>query len=168
MRTIDMIVVHNSATKDGLVVDMQAIRRYHTNYSYQGRTIKKTEATVLIEQGQSVRKPWTDIGYHFICEMVNDRYEILVGRMVNEPGAHAAGHNYNSIGICAVGEFEIEPPPPVQWGLMVKMCAALLDAYNLGVINLKGHRELGAPKTCPGTMFDMQRFREDVARMKRG
>lgn len=168
MRKIDSIIVHNSATKDGQVVDMQAIRRYHTSYAYRGKTIKKTEALALIEQGKTVKKPWSDIGYHFISELVNDRFEIIVGRMITIAGAHAEGHNSNSIGICAVGAFETDPPPIEQWKLMVKMCATCADVYNVKIANIKGHRELGVPKTCPGTMFDMKLFREDVNNILKG
>jgi len=164
MRSINSIIIHNSATKDGSVVDVQAIRRYHTSYAYQGNIIKKTDAMPLIEQGKTVKKPWADIGYHFLCEKVNDRYEILVGRMWNIEGAHATGHNFNTIGVCAVGAFETEPPPAEQWQMLVKLCVVLADQYSIKPENIKGHRELGAPKTCPGTMFDMNKFRADVAK----
>lgn len=161
---IEYLILHHSATKDGLVVDTQAIRRYHTSYAYEGEIIKKTIALALIEEGKTVKKPWSDIGYHFLCEKVNDRYEVLMGRMMNIDGAHTVGYNHNSLGICAVGCFDLEPPQPEQWGCLVKLCASLVQCFNIKVSHIKGHRDF-ANKTCPGTKFDLQQFRDDVARL---
>ena len=161
--TIEYIILHHSATKDGLVVDTQAIRRYHTSYAYEGQIIKKTNALALIEQGKQVKKPWEAIGYHWLCEKVNDHYEIIMGRMPNTVGAHTVGYNHNSWGVCAVGNFDSEAPPPDQWDMLVKLCSWIVTDKNIKVSNIKGHRDF-ANKTCPGTMFDLQRFRDDVAR----
>lgn len=77
MRKINMIVVHCSATPADARFDRDWIRDLHKN-----------------------RNGWRDIGYHFVIEVDG---EIRVGRTLDQVGAHVAGHNKHSIGICLIG-----------------------------------------------------------------
>lgn len=71
------IIVHCSATSPKLDIGVEDIRKWHV-------------------EGNK----WADIGYHFvICR----HGEIQVGRPLEYRGAHAAGHNHYSIGVCLVG-----------------------------------------------------------------
>jgi hypothetical protein len=138
------IILHHSATKDGLTVSWNAIRRYHINECV-----------------------WSDIGYHFGVELVGDpgdpagSYEVLMGRMPDRPGAHTSGHNAASLGVCFVGNFDLSPPPSGQWRRGVELVAWLCRAYGLRVNDIYGHRDF-ANKTCPGKMFDLEMFRSEV------
>ena len=131
----DTLVIHCSATKDGDSVNWQAIRKYHTE----------------------VQK-WADIGYHFGIEYVNGRPECLIGRIPTVPGAHVQGHNSYSLGLCVVGDFDVYPPSEMTWNFTVKICKWIVYQWNIKTI--LGHRELFSGKTCPGTKFDMAKFRE--------
>lgn len=142
------IVIHHSLTKDGRTVSWGAIRRYHTQ--------------VL---------GWNDIGYHFGIERIGSDYEILMGRMPDKTGAHArqAGMNHRGIGICVVGNYDIEPPPEGALVKLVELCGWLMREYNIPSRNIIGHRDAGMMegldwtkgefKTCPGKLFSIEKLR---------
>ncbi len=130
------IILHCSDTKDSGTVSWGAIRTYHTN------TIG-----------------WKDIGYHFGIELVGSYYEILLGRLLTEPGAHCEGHNADSIGICFVGAFDTEAVPAKQWDKGIKLVRWLMTIFNLTNRDVYGHREFNKQKTCPGTKFNLNTFR---------
>lgn len=138
------IILHHSATKDSGTVSWNAIRRYHMNEC-----------------------AWTDIGYHWGIEYITDpgspqgSYEILMGRMSDAIGAHTSGENNRSLGICFVGNFDEAPPPEEQWKQGVKLVVWLCKRYGIHPRMIFGHRTF-APKTCPGTMFDVEKFKQDV------
>ena len=132
----EVIIIHHSLTKDSLTASWPAIRKYHKNLG------------------------WADIGYHFGIEDINGGYEILTGRFPNVTGAHCRGFNKKSIGICMVGNFDIDPPPAKQVKVLIKLIAYLMKTYSITV--LLGHCELNLLKSCPGKMFDMDKLRDDV------
>ena len=72
----DYIVIHCSATKPSMDVDAETIRNWHVN-----------------ERG------WRDIGYHKVIKRNGD---VEDGRDVRDSGAHAAGYNSKSVGVCMV------------------------------------------------------------------
>lgn len=132
------IIIHHSATADSGTVSWGAIRRYHI-----------------------VECVWGDIGYHFGVELVGDGYEILAGRMPDAPGAHTRGQNAESIGVCLVGNFDAALPPALQWQKGVELVAWLCRNFSIPAAEVRGHRDF-ANKSCPGDMFDMNRFRRDL------
>jgi hypothetical protein len=135
------IILHHSATKDSGTVSWNAIRRYHVNECV-----------------------WGDIGYHFGIELTPDKgyapgsYEILMGRMPDVPGAHTKDHNQTSLGVCFVGAFDSEPVPAMQWEKGLALVRWLCRNWGIPVARVFGHREF-ANKTCPGLLFDLDRFR---------
>lgn len=141
------IILHHSLTKDSGSVSWGAIRKYHKD--------------VL---------GWYDIGYHYGIELINYNYEILVGRFENAYGAHTRGWNYKSIGICFVGNYDIEKPNIKMLNKGVELVRYLMDKYNIPKYNVIGHNEAWTlddfgykkypDKSCPGKLFDMKRFRE--------
>lgn len=136
------IVIHHSLTKDQTVVDWPAIRKYHKE--------------VL---------GWTDIGYTFGIERVyrasvGDSYEILVGRQLNQTGAHCKqqGKNKDSIGICLIGNFDLMPPPKEQLDQLVNLTKALMEIFKIPKKNVAGHCDFASYKTCPGKAFPWTKF----------
>lgn len=88
---IDAIVIHCSATKEGVDVKTEDIRRWHK------------------------ANGWFDIGYNYVVELDG---RIVKGRPLTVDGAHAntngvSGRPYNkhSIGICYVGGLDKDGKP---------------------------------------------------------
>ncbi len=131
-------MLHHSLTEDGKTVSWQAIRKYH------------------IEE-----KKWDDIGYHFGIELINDTYEILMGRPLDQEGAHCIGMNERALGICLVGNFDLAPPPEKQWRAAIILVRGLSRLLNIPFTCVVAHRDY-APKTCPGRNFDLEKFRREL------
>jgi hypothetical protein len=106
--------------------------------------------------------PWSDIGYHYGLELINDEYEILLGRMGDRRGAHCIGMNQKSLGVMFCGDFTHKAPSPELWSMGIKLIHSLKRIYNISAKNVIGHREHAANQTCPGGMFDLGHFRADL------
>lgn len=139
----DLIVVHCSATRPQQDVDANTIREWH------------------------MAKGWQDIGYHFVIKR-NGLIEL--GRPLEDVGAHAAGFNSRSVGICLAGGLDHEGNPltqhpagftPPQHDSLALLLKTLRSIYPSATI--LGHRDLSPDsnhngkiephewlKTCPG------------------
>jgi len=130
------IIIHHSATKQG---DAETFRRAHK------------------------AKGWRDIGYHYVIG--NGTYsgdgEVETGRTEAEDGAHcsADGMNRKSIGICLVGNFDIDKPTIAQMEALERLCRDIMARYKIPVSKVLGHGEVAATN-CPGKNFDMAAFRK--------
>lgn len=77
---------------------------------------------------------------------------IVEGRKVETAGAHVAGDNKNSIGICLVGKYAFTEK---QVEALIDLCREIIGVYDLDPDDFWGHREYwemnggAAPKTCP-------------------
>lgn len=76
MRTINEIIVHCSATKEGQNFTTQDIDRWHKARGFKC------------------------IGYHYVIYIDGS---VHFGRPIEEVGAHVKNHNAHSIGICYIG-----------------------------------------------------------------
>lgn len=76
MKKINKLVVHCSATRATADIGAADIRLWHK------------------------RQGWVDIGYHYVIKRDGT---VEKGRADDRPGAHVAGHNSDSLGICMVG-----------------------------------------------------------------
>ena len=128
-RRIDLLAVHCSATMPHHDVSAADIDRWHR------------------------KRGWSGIGYHYVIRRDGTQE---IGRDVDIAGAHAAGHNRNSIGICMIGGLGPDNKPAplytrAQWRSLKALLAELRTLYPDA--DVKGHRELGAPKACPS--FDV-------------
>jgi len=133
------IILHHSLTADSKTVSWSSIRRYHIE-----------------------TLGWNDIGYQWGIELVNEHYEIIMGRTCLENGAHTIGHNDTGIGICFVGNFDNTEVPPGQWQSGIRLVRWLMTTYHIRAADIRGHRDFAPYKTCPGAKFDINLFRLNV------
>ncbi|MGI6245182.1 MAG: N-acetylmuramoyl-L-alanine amidase [Pseudochelatococcus sp.] len=128
MRKITHIVIHCSATPPERDVAAAEIDRWHR------------------ERG------WAGIGYHFVIRLDGT---VERGRAEAQAGAHVAGHNANSIGICYVGGVSAsnvnvaqDTRTPAQKAAMERLVRELLTRYPGAEV--LGHRDFpGVGKACP-------------------
>lgn len=159
--TPEYIVIHHSATKDGSQNDWEAIRRYHMSWRYQGNIITEAEAKARIANGvKGVESPWKDIGYNWGAEFDGDCYRWKIGRPLTMNGAHCLeqGMNHRSIGICVVGNYDLDLVPDRLLQIVVQNVAALMQQFKIPRANIKRHSDYASYKTCPGTRFPWYRF----------
>ena len=149
MRDIKKIVIHCSDSTWGTSED---INRWH------------------LERG------WDCIGYHFVItngrSKSTDSYiadndgMLQEGRPVEKKGAHAKGHNFDSVGACLIGTHWFSSAQLFK--TLPKLLASLMFQYKIPVEEIFGHHELDEHKTCPN--IDMDALRSymgeiDVSRM---
>lgn len=126
MRQITHIVIHCSATRPDLDVGAEQIRVWH-----RGRG-------------------WSDIGYHYV---VRRSGAVEAGRPLERAGAHVAGHNAKTIGVCLVGGVDATGLPqanytPGQWAALEKLVGDLCEQFPAA--RVCGHRDFpGVAKACP-------------------
>jgi len=131
----DYIVIHCSATKPRMDIGLTEIRKWHV-------------------QGNG----WRDVGYHYI---IRRNGEVELGRSIRDTGAHAAGYNHKSVGLCMVGGMAEDNSAEnnftaQQWTALLDLVKQLKSNYpDADVI---GHNEI-SEKECPS--FDVQKWKGD-------
>ena len=120
MRSINEIIIHCSATREGQDISVDTIKKWHV----EGRG-------------------WSDIGYHFYI----DRNGIIQkGRAINLQGAHTKKNNKDSIGVCYEGT---HAPSLKQVNSLINLYRQLNSIYKITIDDWHGHNEYSSKK-CPG------------------
>jgi N-acetylmuramoyl-L-alanine amidase len=115
------IVIHCSASPDGREDTAEDIHNWHK------------------------AKGWDGIGYHYVIER---KGKLVRGRPDYWQGAHASGHNKDSLGICLIGtsKFTVD-----QFAILDNLLRKLKIKYK--GVKIIGHNEISS-KQCPG--FNVQ------------
>ena len=130
MRKINSIIIHCSATAEGKDYTVADIDRWHKS------------------------RGWKCIGYHYVIYRDGS---VHTGRSVEQIGAHCAGHNANSIGICYIGGLSSDNKTPkdtrtpAQIKALRDLVGELKKKYTGATVH--GHNEFAA-KECP--CFDVK------------
>lgn len=125
MRKINKVIVHCSATKPDQNITAKNIKKWHTE-----------------ERG------FKDIGYHYVIRRDGT---LEKGRDIGEAGAHARGHNLESIGVCLIGGIDKFNSPEQnytanQYYTLKKLLDVLCVTFpNADII---GHNNV-SDKACP-------------------
>ena len=127
----NLIVIHCSASRANQQVTVETIRHWH-----------------VVERG------WSDIGYHWIIDRGG---KVHAGRNARMIGAHARGHNHESIGVCLIGGLGDgdEPENNFTSGQMLTL-QMLVESLQLRYpgAEVVGHNELNPYKACPSFFVD--------------
>jgi len=129
----EMAVVHCSATKPSMDIGAKEIDFWHRE------------------------KGWFSIGYHYVIRRDGT---VEKGRPDDIPGAHARGHNHNSLGICLIGGVDDNGKPEdnfteEQHVSLYEVLFNLVGNYKLHTV--LGHRDLpNVNKACPS--FDVSEW----------
>lgn len=107
-----------------------------------------------------LQRGFSEIGYHFVI-LTNGKIE--PGRHVSLVGAHAFGKNFDSIGVCLIGDFRRSEPFTDQIESSQRLYHGLCRSYGKS-LGIDYHRELTEENPCPGMMFDRADFEEIVLR----
>lgn len=111
--------------------------------------------TTTVEDIRSWHKSrgFEDIGYHWVIEADG---AIKQGRLPTIKGAHAKGRNWDSWGVCVVGDntSASEAWSPAQEDSLISLIRAV--RVILPRVRVLGHREAGTtPTECPGLDFQV-------------
>ena len=125
MRVINKLIVHCSATREGMNISRDTIRDWH------------------------LARGFNDIGYHFYIDLDGNIHK---GRDIAKIGAHSKGQNRSSIGICYCGGVESDGKTPkdtrneAQKEALLCVLRTMKAMYPDAVIH--SHRDF-ANKACP-------------------
>ena len=105
---------------------------------------------------------WAGIGYHYV---IRTDGTIERGRPLATVGAHAQGHNFDTVGINVTGNFDVEKPTAAQLKALENLLASLCSIYGIepGAATICGHRDFNATD-CPGKNLYalLPQIRQDV------
>lgn len=177
-RTPTLVVIHCSATPSGRSIARGTPGK--PGYLNAAMVIDSWHATRGFKRGASDLRLHNgnlpSIGYHYVIDIDG---AVLSGRHEMEVGAHAAGHNANSIGVCLVGGVEPKTAAytPAQWASLARLLRQISVMRGIPLAAARrsgktltggicGHRDLSPDlnnngttepsewlKTCPG--FDV-------------
>lgn len=133
MRDISKIIIHCAATLPTMDIGAEEIRTWH------------------------VQRGFSDIGYHYVIRRDG---KIEKGRDIGIAGAHARGHNINSIGVCLVGGVDAHNDPCDNFTDKQKRALQKLLSFltlTFPASEVLGHRDLpNVRKACPS--FDVREW----------
>jgi len=144
-RAIKFIVIHCSASKNGEPLPLTELDRWHKLRGF------KRDPKLIGYNSPALKH----IGYHYV---VGHHGVVDGARGEREIGAHVAGFNANSLGICVVGTDAFSA---AQWEALKNLVQGLLKRYPRAEV--RGHRDFSPDqnrngviepfewlKTCPG------------------
>ena len=123
-RTINEIIVHCTATREGQEITVTQIDKWHKKRGFKG------------------------IGYHFVVYLDGS---VHTGRDIDAVGAHCTNHNKNSVGVCYVGGLDKEgKAKDTRTEAQKKALLDLLKQFRLDYpeVKIHGHNTF-SNKKCP-------------------
>lgn len=136
MRKIDTIIIHCSASREGLDLTARDIKIMHVK-----------------------NNGWSDIGYHYVIKLDGT---VEKGRPDSIIGAHAKGYNGKSIGICYIGGLDsngIEKDTRTleQKNAILTLLTELIGKYP--ILKIIGHRDISPDINKNGKVDPWERIK---------
>ena len=111
-------------------------------------------------------KGWDELGYHFVIgngtDTGNGQIEVGSRWPKQKWGAHAKTpdnrYNEHGIGICLVGNFDVNHPTQQQLRSLNKLVAYLMATYHIPADHVLGHRDTKSTD-CPGRNLNVAQVR---------
>lgn len=138
------IVIHHTASSKG---SLQSVEMYH----------------------RQKRKMENGMGYHFLIGngLGMKDGEIGIGNRWKRQikGGHLRSDRQNEValGICLVGNFEVNKPTAAQMKSLYALTAYLIRRCGISRKNVTTHTEINIrPTACPGKLFSLQRVLDNI------
>lgn len=131
----------------------------NTNLNFKAMSNRQTTDRIILHHSASstataeqihswhLGNGWEGAGYHFLVRKDGKVYRM---RPEEKIGAHAYMNNYNSLGICFEGNFEVEEMQEDQVQSGKELVAYLKNKYHINKV--QGHRDVNST-SCPGRNF---------------
>jgi N-acetylmuramoyl-L-alanine amidase len=129
---ISKVIIHAADTPADMDIGAEDINQWH------------------LERG------WSGVGYHWVIRRDGT---VEQGRLESTSGAHAYGHNQNSIGVCLVGGKGGCNFTSSQWAALDALVNDLVHRYSGAEVI--GHNDV-SDKPCP--MFDAKAWAGTLGR----
>ena len=139
---VDTIIIHCSDTSSSSSICVDDIERWHKARGFDC------------------------VGYHYV---IKTNGEIQLGRSIDCVGAHCAGENYRSIGICYIGGRDsfghvADTRTFAQKVSILYLICQIVRCYYPNIKRVLGHNDLST-KTCPN--FDAKfEYRNLISNIK--
>jgi hypothetical protein len=130
--------------------------------------------SALVFDREHRAKGWDELGYHFVIGnglgSRDGQVEVGTRWPKQKWGAHAktADQEFNNygIGICLVGNFDIDRPTPAQVRSLARLTAYLMKTYHIPPDHVIGHGET-KPTDCPGRNCSVVAIRQMAIQIAR-
>jgi len=117
-------------------------------------------------------KGWDELGYDFVIgngsDTGNGQVEVGSRWVKQKIGAHAksSDNRFNEyyIGICLVGNFDVERPTPQQMAAVDRLVAYLMVTYHIRPDQIIGHNDT-KQTDCPGKYLNVAVIRREAAQL---
>jgi N-acetylmuramoyl-L-alanine amidase-like protein len=128
---------------------------HHTGRPFTSAAAAITASKIsAIQRDHQVRSGWADIAYHFVIDRAGRTWQ---GRVLSLQGAHAGNDaaNRGNIGVCLLGNFDVQRPTPEQAEATRALILQLENRFRIGPESVFAHREVRAAHGlgstgCPG------------------
>lgn len=96
-------------------------------------------------------EPFGDIGYHYL---IDPSGRVWQGRDTSWQGAHVAKQNEGNLGICMLGNYNMQQPNTAQKAALDRFVRNQMSYYGIGINRVLTHQEQ-AKTECPGRSLQM-------------